>query len=228
MHGRRGQVAYEMNQYESFKVFLKHNLMKQVHVVGFEGTLIDAHNLGDEQLMVRILDKYRETPLDWWVHYDGPRAAWKVFQSNYTNLNIVNQVVPSDIIPIVREIESNQLSICIGKKQIFCSSCFRIRSENALLKLQLSKASHGVVAHDDPDIGPLIREWFVNRYHFVGVGRGYPRRKLRRELQKHLSSVLGYRADLSVSCSLWRWFVSDVIKDSSTQYRGFRIWKKVT
>lgn len=228
MHGRSGRVAYKMVQYEAFKVFLKHNLMKKIHVVDFDGTLIDAHNLGDEKLMMRILDKYRETALDWWVHYDGPRAAWKVFQSNYTNLNIVNQVVPSDIIPIVREIESNQLSICIGKKQIFCSSCFRIRSENALLKLKLSDASVTGAAHDDPDIGPLVREWFTERYHFNGIGRGYPRRKLRVELQKHLSSVLGYRADLSGTSSLWKWFITDVIKDKSTQYRGFRIWKKTT
>ena len=227
-----------MKRYDSFKTFLKHNLTQDVEVSGFRGTLIDAHNLEDREQMLKILDMSRKSEIPWWVHYDGPRVAWNLFQSNYSTLNIVNRVVPSSIIPLVQEIERNQLSLNMGKQNIYCSSCFRMRSENAILKLRLkelgvsSEESEGEGAdvsdcsNGEPAIAPLLKNWFSDNYHTLGSGRGYNRTKFRSELQEFLTSKMGFRAKLGSSHELWTWFVREVINDTSAQYRGFRVWKK--
>tara|TARA_B110000211_G_scaffold63808_1_gene73157 strand:+ start:17912 stop:18634 length:723 start_codon:yes stop_codon:yes gene_type:complete len=230
-----------------FKKFLKANLTHifTIPIVTsngdekFSGTLIDAHNKGAElcdamaiPLMIQIMDYFRAHRIDWWVHYDGTRDAWNIFQRKYENialeLNESKHVVPSSIIPIVQEIESDQLAISIGKQRTHCSTCYKVLTENALLKKTIrdSNLTVKVAKPSTPDIAPLIIEWFGDNFHSIGVGRGYPRKKLRLELSRHLSQRYGHEAEISPSDKLWKWVVKDVIKDGSAQYRPFRLWKR--
>ena len=230
---------------KQFKKFLKANLTKKIVIPDvFSGTLIDAHNFDKANIsppdkstpiMIKILEMFRRTRVEWWVHYDGPRTAWNMFQRNYSTVKIVNSVVPSTIIPFVREIETSQLAICTGQKNVYCSSCYQMRIENINLKKRIAVLEGTPMDSPDakrprvdgePSEAPVIREWFKKNFHKNGSGKGYPRTKLRNELSDYLSESFGYRAEISNNAPLWKWFVDDVISDGSRQYRGFRIWKR--
>lgn len=222
-----------------FKHFLKCNLTRKfTDIAGFHGTLIDAYNLDSASerkvpVLLQILDACRKKRLKWWVHYSGPKSAWNVMQRNYTTCSIDGQVIPCSIIPVVREIETSQLAICTGNDQhIFCSSCYRIRIENESLKLQLKAALRGedtcspTVDTNEPQEAQIIRDWFDATYHRQGSGNGYSRSVLRQDLTKYLTQSYGYQTNIGANSDLWKWFVREVVKDASRQYRAFRIWKK--
>lgn len=228
-------LSAECRKLEPFKQFLKSNLSQSFVIDGiFEGTLIDAQQSTDDvPMLLRVLDYFRTHLCEWWVHYKGPKSAWTKFQRSYSTLSILNHVVPSSIIPILREFESNQLSLKMGSAQVYCLTCFSLRVENASLKQKLFDATRplGSEAHTSGDtmanVKPLMEKWFEENYHREGSGVGYSRTRLRNELSMFLSTRFGFRRDVTPLSALWAWFVSEVIRDESRQYRPFRVWRKM-
>ena len=49
---------------------------------------------------------------------------------------------------------------------------------------------------------------------------------MRKELNEFLATIYGYKTEIYSTSELWKWFVDEVIGDKSSQYRGFRVWKK--
>jgi len=233
----RMMSSTQCRKLEPFKQFLKSNLSQVFEIEGlFRGTLIDAQRYPCDEhgpMLLRVLDHYRTRECEWWVHYTGPKRAWAMFQRNYSTLSILDHVVSSSIIPTLREFENNQLSLRMGKAQVYCITCFDLRVENASLKQKLlaAEGAGGATTHEsgatEANAKPLIRAWFDTHYHREGGGIGYSRKQLREELSAYLSSSFGFRRELTPLCSLWSWFVKEVIADESRQYRPFRVWKKM-
>lgn len=234
--GRRARMSSGDNRkLEPFKKYLKANLTHDFVIDGvFRGTLLDAKQselsdpTGPPTLLV-IMDYYREHDCGWWVPYVGHPSAWSTFERNYSTLSIQNRVVSSSIIRYVKEFETNQLSFRMGVPEVYCVTCFNLRVENAALRAKLKATVKATVKAKESTVcqlRPLLREWFEENYHRNGVGRRYSRNQMREDMCEFLTSSFGFRRDVTPLCPIWSWFVQDVIRDESRQYRRFRIWKK--
>jgi len=237
-----------MSSLSQFKKFLKTNLTHVFEIEDvFRGTLIDAYNLDKMMakasvptkmpVMIKIMEDFRTRRVEWWEHYQGKGSAWNMIQRSYTQLQIDKHNIPCSIIPFVKEIEKNQLMLCGETELVFCSSCYKMRIENETMKRQIEDMRRddtrvtGDTWDSDCDAIPearILREWFEEHFHRNGKGQGYPRNRLRKEVSIFLSEHYGFQADISCNSAIWKWFVQNVVRDTTSQkYRGFRIWRQV-
>jgi hypothetical protein len=210
-----------------FQRYLEHNLSKSVELDGESHTFISAYQHADGTRLMALMDLTRTTKLDWWIFTDQHVHIWVKFRTAYESIHVQSMAarVSTSILPYVREAERNQLQLQLREPELaFCTSCYHMRTENEVLRARLEDLT-GASPTIDLD-RTLIRAWFTENYHANGFGRGYPRKQMRKDLNEYLAEAYGYKTEIYSTSEIWRWFVAEVIQDHSSQYRGFRVWKK--
>ena len=100
------------------------------------------------------------------------------------------------------------------KAKVQCQQCCQLRMEVEALKAQLE------VKQETP-MRVLVQRW-LDRKFIRTQQRVMPRRKLLRAANEFLSQY-----NVSISPDLWEYIVKDLLKDTSTQYRKFKLQEKL-
>ena len=75
-----------------------------------------------------------------------------------------------------------------------------------------------------PPVEILLRDYFEKHYEKTS-NRGYSRKKLVDEVTSYLDMTYGIRILHSTDVR-WRWFMKEVVKDHSKNYKRLQIKKK--
>ena len=219
---------------KKFQRYLEHNLSQPCELACGQTlvseTLISAYQHEDRTRLMALMDHTRRTKLDWWCFTDQHVSIWVKFRAAYESVHVesISARVSTSILPYVREVERNQLQLQLREPELtFCTSCYHMRTENEVLRRRLETVTGTPSDEKHPLDHDLIRQWFADKYHSEGFGRGYPRKQMRKDLNDFLAAAYGYKTEIYSTSAIWKWFVADVIVDSSSQYRGFRVWKKI-
>lgn len=211
---------------KKFQRYLEHNLSR---VTGPESeTFIAAYKNGDPMRLMKFMDHTRHRKIEWWLFCDQPPCTWVKFRASYGNIHVqsTGEHVSTSILPYVREVERNQLQLQLVEPELaFCTSCYMIRTENEVLRKRIEELT-GQPVVDEPFDREIVRAWFEENFHRNGFGRGYARKQMRKELNDFLATKYGYKTEIYTTSDLWKWFVKECINDTSSQYRGFRVWRK--
>lgn len=215
-----------------FQRYLEHNLTRRTTPENV--TLMDAYKDGDESKLMAFMDFTRRTKVEWWKLNEQTASIWVLFRGQYESIIVTDSEsaqhsVSTSILPYVREIERNQVNLQLREPDIaFCTSCYHMRTENEVLRAEIAKVTGKAPAPSGTLDREILRKWFNDKFHRTGYGRGFPRKQMRKELNDFLATIYGYKTELYSTSDLWKWFVDEVIADRSSQYRGFRVWRKST
>ena len=224
------RIVSRVDPMKKFQRYLEHNLTRRCSPA--DCTLIEAYKHGDPTRLMAFMDFTRRTKVEWWAFTDQAVSIWVTFRGQFESIHVTDadahvQSISTSILPYVREIERNQVQLQMLEPNIaFCTSCYHMRTENEVLRAKVEELSGRApepAARLDREI---LRKWFSETFHTNGYGRGYPRKQMRKELNEYLATIYGYKTEIYSTSELWKWFVDEVIGDRSSQYRGFRIWKK--
>ena len=213
-----------------FQRYLEHNLTRRTTPENV--TLMEAYKDGDESKLMAFMDFSRRTKVEWWKLNEQTASIWVLFRGQYESIIVTDgdamqHSVSTSILPYVREIERNQVNLQLREPDIaFCTSCYHMRTENEVLRAEIAKVTGKAPAPSGTLDREILRKWFQDNFHSTGYGRGFPRKKMRKELNDFLATIYGYKTELYSTSDLWKWFVDEVIVDRSSQYRGFRVWRK--
>ena len=98
-----------------------------------------------------------------------------------------------------------------------CPSCSTLRLQNHALKLQLKEEAK-------VPLEVVLRKFFEERYERT-LKRQYSRKKLFQEVAFYLKGVYHLRL-LTPSDARYKWFLKNVVKDKSKNYKKLKIRKK--
>ena len=101
-----------------------------------------------------------------------------------------------------------------------CEECLQMKLKLKAMELQIQEYHMKPV----PPVEILMRNYFQKHYEKTSV-RGYSRKKLFDEVTSYLDMTYGIRI-LHSSDVRWRWFIKEVVKDSSKNYKKLQIKKK--
>ena len=215
---------------KKFQRYLEHNLTRRC---GPENqTLVEAYKHGDPLKLMAFMDHTRRNKVEWWMFTEQAVSIWVTFRGQFESIHVTDAdaraySVSTSVLPYVREIERNQVQLQMLEPNIaFCTSCYHMRTENEVLRAKVAELSGEAPEPTGTLDRNILRKWFDEQFHRDGYGRGYPRKQMRKELNEFLATIYGYKTEIYSTSELWKWFVDEVIGDKSSQYRGFRIWKK--
>jgi hypothetical protein len=101
-----------------------------------------------------------------------------------------------------------------------CETCRQMKIKIDALEIELKKNK----VKPPPPVKILMRNYFQKHYEKTSV-RGYSRKTLFHEITTFLSKEYNIRI-LHSSDVRWRWFIKEVVKDSSKNYKKLQIKKK--
>ena len=101
-----------------------------------------------------------------------------------------------------------------------CEGCRQMKLKLKAMELQIQEYHMKPV----PPVEILMRDYFEKHYKRTSL-RGYSRKTLFHEITTFLSREYNIRI-LHSSDVRWRWFIKEVVKDSSKNYKRLQIKKK--